>query len=288
MSNLAVLEVSAYLLIPWVFILPWSILFHIGLWQLLGRLASAPNASLGGSGVVVRLATLVAWYLLGFGPSLFGGYLYYRQDRSVGKVRALVLGHALVLCNYVAFVSCWLAALRSLRGLTGWEKTVRRSEGGLDYLLPSTLVAASGRVMGRLKKRSPEVGPSTSPARSVDLAHPPVVLRFAPPQTRSPAAAGPSAVIVKAVVSHQSGKPGTRVQARVTRGPARLAPVTLSTRRPPTLLPSTALPSAARLTGRLRVAPRRDGPDKLTELGARFLIGDTVTDMVTALEEGTA
>ena len=137
MSNLALLEVSAYLLIPWVFILPWSILFHLGLWELLGRLASAPSATLGGNGLVIRAITVVAWYLLGFGPSLFGGYLYYRQDRSVGKGRAIVLGHELVLCNYVAFISCWLAAFRSLRGRRGWEKTVRRTEGGAEYLVPA-------------------------------------------------------------------------------------------------------------------------------------------------------
>ncbi|HEX3425198.1 MAG TPA: glycosyltransferase [Acidimicrobiales bacterium] len=154
LSNLAVLEVSAYLLIPWVFILPWSILFHIGLWELFGRLSNASGSTLGGGGVLVGIITLVAWYLLGFGPSIFGGYLYYRQDRSVGKVRALVLGHALLLCNYVAFLSCWLAALRSLRGLTGWEKTVRRSEGTFEHLIPADLRNASRRLTGRLRKPS--------------------------------------------------------------------------------------------------------------------------------------
>ncbi|MDQ1392168.1 MAG: 1,2-diacylglycerol 3-beta-glucosyltransferase [Acidimicrobiaceae bacterium] len=285
MSNLSVLEVSAYLLIPWVFILPWSILFHIGLWQLLGRLASAPKASIGGNGVIVRVATLIAWYLLGFGPSLFGGYLYYRQDRSVGRLRAMLLGHALVLCNYVAFVSCWLAALRSLRGLTGWEKTVRRTEGGLDYLLPSNLVAASGRVIGRLTKRPPDVRPSPAPARSGDSPSGALLLRFGTPEpalpshTPTPVAATP--VRVKAIVSHNqlgaaASAPGAKVRARVTRCAAPSAPSTPA---------ATPL-----LTGRLRVTPRPFEPndEKLNQFGARFLIRDVVPVMVTPLQEETA
>lgn len=176
LSNLAVLEVSAYLLIPWVFILPWSILFHIGLWELFGRLSTASGSTLGGGGVLVGIITLIAWYLLGFGPSIFGGYLYYRQDRSVGKVRALVLGHALLLCNYVAFTSCWLAALRSLRGLTGWEKTVRRSDGAFEHLIPADIRHASRGLTGRLRKAAPPAlgtaaaGTRADAARSASIA----------------------------------------------------------------------------------------------------------------------
>ncbi|HWD08516.1 MAG TPA: glycosyltransferase, partial [Actinomycetota bacterium] len=161
LSNLAVLEVSAYLLIPWVFILPWSILFHIGLWELLGRLGNS-GGSFGSSGLLVTVITLIAWYLLGFGPSLFGGYLYYRQDRSVGRVRAVVLGHALLLCNYVAFVSCWLAAFRTVKGLTGWEKTVRNSDGDLERLLPQQARSVSRGVPGRLRKLHPAPHPAES------------------------------------------------------------------------------------------------------------------------------
>jgi 1,2-diacylglycerol 3-beta-glucosyltransferase len=315
MSNLALMEVTAYLLIPWVFILPWSILFHIGLWQLMGRLASAPHATYGGNGVLIRVVTLIAWYLLGFGPSLFGGYLYNRQDRSVGRIRSLFLGHALVLCNYVAFVSCWLAALRSIRGLTGWEKTVRRTEGGLDFLVPAALAAASGRVRGRLKKRAPDTAPVTTPVpdtvpvamRAPDWApaetpprprpaRPPVVVRLAAGELPPPAAMPTRGLVeAKAIVSRPlktgvaSPAPAAMVRARVTQRPRESAP-------PPRPLPAPharrlvenrRLPEPA-LTGRLRVAHRKNDPkDTLGELGARFLISTDVPDMVSTLEEET-
>lgn len=315
MSNLALLEVTAYLLIPWVFILPWSILFHVGLWQLMGRLASAPHATYGGSGLLIRVVTLIAWYLLGFGPSLFGGYLYNRQDRSVGRIRSLFLGHALVLCNYVAFVSCWLAALRSIRGLTGWEKTVRRTEGGLDFLVPAALAAASGRVRGRLKKRAPETAvtrpapelaavapralnrsPAETPPRPARPARPPVVVRLATGELSAPAAMPTRGLVeAKAIVSRPlvsgvaSPAPAAMVRARVTQRPGESGlpprPSPGPHARPP--LGNRRLAEPA-LTGRLRVAHRKSDPkDTLGELGARFLISADVPDMVTALEEET-
>ncbi len=317
MSNLALLEVTAYLLIPWVFILPWSILFHIGLWQLMGRLASAPHASYGGNGLLIRVVTLIAWYLLGFGPSLFGGYLYNRQDRSVGRIRSLFLGHALVLCNYVAFVSCWLAALRSIRGLTGWEKTVRRSEVGLDFLVPAALAAATDRVRGRLKKRAPDAAPVATRAsdlaaaelhapdlapaaatrpRPASPARPPVVVRLVAGERSALSAAAPlGPAQAKAVVSRAfesgapSAAPAAMVRARVSQRRRDSPPSPRPSPAPHTRRPAEIprLPEPA-LTGRLRVAQRTNDPkDTLGELGARFLISVDVPDMVSTLEEET-
>lgn len=286
LSNLAVLEVTAYLLIPWVFILPWSILFHIGLWELISRMASSPGNALGSNGIVVRFITLGAWYLLGFGPSLFGGYLYYRQDRSVGKLKAFALGHALVLCNYVAFVSCWLAAIRSLRGLTGWEKTVRRSEGGLDYLLPTTaLVAASGRVIGRLRRRPPEPlrpmpavqtsgPPPSAPVRvEVPSAAPVLTLRFAPSTNGHQRLATTSApVTLRGSASRHDSHGGSKVRATVE------LPVAATKRS------STSGSSAPPLTGRLQVAVRAGETDADNGLGGRFLTACTVADSLAQRE----
>ena len=281
MSNLAVLEVSAYLLIPWMFILPWSILFHIGLWELVGRLASAPRNELGGSGLAVRVITLAAWYLLGFGPSLFGGYLYYRQDRSVSKLKAFAFGHALVLCNYVAFVSCWLAAIRSLRGLTGWEKTFRRTERGLDYLLPATALAgASGRVRGRLRRRPPDPRPVPLLEPVLAAARPsgaPVLtMRFAQAPRAAPApaqvtsvrlAAASTPVTVRGLVARHDANGGSDLPTAVDVPGAvsQLAPVRVAV-------------AAPALTGRLQMSVRARGTNGANALGGRFLTSRSFVD----------
>ncbi len=144
MSNAAVLEVSFYLLIPWMFILPWSVLFHVGLWQMFTKLSRPQTGSEGQ--VLARVIAVLAWYLIGFAPSIFAGYVYYRQDRSVGRLRAFLLGHTLIPWNYIAFVSCWRATLRSLLGRRGWDKTTRRAQPASDPLAPALLYAPSGLV----------------------------------------------------------------------------------------------------------------------------------------------
>lgn len=287
MANRALLEVTAYLLIPWVFVLPWSIVFHIGLVQMLSRVAHAPGGTLGTGGPVVRIITVVAWYLLGFGPTYFAGYLYYRQDHSVGKVKALLLAHVLILYNYVAFVSCWLAAIRSLRGFTGWEKTARPAEGGFDYLsLPATFVAAPGRVTGRLKTQ-----PGPAPARvaygldaardpaakaPATVASPALVLRFGDRRTPAPAA------------SHTSVTAGAIVSRRPIDGDCKLGTAT-TVRATVKRSASDERLSAPPLTGRLRVAPRPEGAgEQIVPLGTRFLIGSSLADILPALKEKSA
>ncbi len=135
LPNMAVLETSAYLLIPWLFVLPWSMLFHVAVWQTVQSIADLSAAGVGWQDRYSLGITLVFWYLLAFAPSVFAGYVYYRQDARVGRLRAAALGHVLVPFNYVAFVSAWLATVRILRGQTSWEKTSRRPEVAGEPLL---------------------------------------------------------------------------------------------------------------------------------------------------------
>jgi hypothetical protein len=243
--------------------------------------------------MVIRIATLLAWYLLGFAPSIFGGYLYYRQDRSVGKAKAFLLGNVLVLWNYVSFISCWKATLRSLRGMSGWEKTVRGAEDRLDYLLPaSARVAASIRATGRLRRQAPEARPVAPPAPPrqpvpAAVAHarvdapvdaPVMTIRFAPPEHHTTATA-PSVVAVRSVARHRD-RPATgrsTVSVMVSAAPAMVsgAPAT------PAARPETG--AAPALTGRLQMGRTR----RPSQLGDRFLTTSALPDNFATLDGET-
>lgn len=134
MRHLAALEMFAYLLVPWVLDLPWSLLFQYCLiWfvrspnilVLRGRAAAAVDGTW-----LRRPANLLAWYLLAFAPALATSWTYLRRDRTVGVPRALLLGHSFVVMNYLSFLCAWRALFRMLRRRTGWAKTTREAEAG--------------------------------------------------------------------------------------------------------------------------------------------------------------
>lgn len=127
--NLAAVEVTLYLLVPWVLVLPWSIVFHIGVAQLVALIATGGGDALFGDSLSSRLLFGAAWYVLSFLPNIVCGYLYYRRDPSVGFGRAVLLGHLLIPYNYVAYFSCWRALGRIILRRRGWDKTARVAEG---------------------------------------------------------------------------------------------------------------------------------------------------------------
>ena len=124
-SNLAALEITCYLLVPTVLILPWSILFHVALWGMVASIVGGTGPAPFGGGALGVGAAVLGRYLLAFWPMIVAGYLYARRDRGYGRWRAIALGQTLVVANYVVFVSCWWAALRIIRGRTIWDKTSR-------------------------------------------------------------------------------------------------------------------------------------------------------------------
>lgn len=127
LSHGAVLEITAYLAVPWVQVLPWSILFHLGAWQAYLAVAGSGWAAFG-TALPARILGLGLWYLLLFLPSIASGYLYFRRARSMSVVRAIALGHLSVLSAYVSFFSCWRALGRIVAGRRGWDKTERVGE----------------------------------------------------------------------------------------------------------------------------------------------------------------
>lgn len=121
-------EMSAYLLVPWTLVLPWSILFHISLPNTVATTFGSIARAHAAFGLWGTVASVLVMYLLSFFPMIAAGLLYYRQDRSVGLVRALLLGHLLVLYNYLAYVAAWSALIRIWRSDHAWVKTRRLDE----------------------------------------------------------------------------------------------------------------------------------------------------------------
>jgi 1,2-diacylglycerol 3-beta-glucosyltransferase len=126
-SHMGMVELTLYLMVPWM-VLPWSlcmnynIVMTVGWW--LGWAAGPPV----GTGLVEQVIGISTWYLMSFFPLWIAGILYHKQ--RPGKVlRTLLAGHLLLVGNYIAYVACWRALFRYLRGSRGWAKTKRVDEG---------------------------------------------------------------------------------------------------------------------------------------------------------------
>ncbi|RZU65911.1 cellulose synthase/poly-beta-1,6-N-acetylglucosamine synthase-like glycosyltransferase [Microterricola gilva] len=125
LTQLRALELTAYILTPWVTILPWSILFH---WGLIGMVVD------GGAffAFVTNSATLLlgaaVWYLLTLGPVFLSAWVYYRRDERKEFWQALLHAHCFPIMNYLAFAAVWSALARILKGDNSWEKTQRVEE----------------------------------------------------------------------------------------------------------------------------------------------------------------
>jgi cellulose synthase/poly-beta-1,6-N-acetylglucosamine synthase-like glycosyltransferase len=126
-NEVAVLEVTSYLMVPWVIVLPWSILQQWIIYQLL--VGSGRGIFATGLGTLPwRITYGILWYTLSFAPNLLIGFIYARRTRAVTIRRALVLGHLMIVWNYVGYIAAWGAIFRMLRGRTNWDKTSRSSE----------------------------------------------------------------------------------------------------------------------------------------------------------------
>lgn len=127
-SHLGMLEMLLYLMLPWALVLPWSILFNYNLsmtaqWML--GWAPAPPI---GTDLTEQVSSIVAWFLLSFLPIWTADYMYYRQRRRVGLIRALLYAHILLIGNYITYFACWRALFRLVTGRKSWQKTNRVTE----------------------------------------------------------------------------------------------------------------------------------------------------------------
>lgn len=128
LSNAAVLEVTLYLLVPTVLVLPWSLVFHVVLVDMIAHLGHPPPFTLFGSSLAGRFALLAAWYLVSFAPNIATGFMYARRHRQLGVGRAMLFSHLLIPYNYIAYLATWAALWRIATGRRGWAKTERTLE----------------------------------------------------------------------------------------------------------------------------------------------------------------
>lgn len=136
-NEVAILEVTSYLLVPWLIVLPWSILQQWIFYQIFVSSGQGVFATdLGGLPWQVTYALL--WYVLSFAPNLFIGFIYARRTRAVTLRRALVLGHLMIAWNYIGYAAAWRALFRIGLRRTNWTKTSRSQE-----VPESSLVKAS-------------------------------------------------------------------------------------------------------------------------------------------------
>lgn len=120
-----VLELTGYLIVPWLFDLPWSILSHWTLVMFLIRIDSSFSFV---TGPLTLVLGLIAWYLLTFAPALFTTIVYLRRDPSTGFGKAVLMGHSFVLMNYLSYICAWGALVRIIQRKNGWDKTKRTIE----------------------------------------------------------------------------------------------------------------------------------------------------------------
>jgi 1,2-diacylglycerol 3-beta-glucosyltransferase len=126
-NEVAVIEVSAYLLVPWLIVLPWSILQQWILFQLLTDSGHGIFAT-GLGGAQWQIAYGLLWYVLSFAPNIMIGIVYSRRTHAVSLRRAFVLGHLMIAWNYVGYVAAWRGVIRMIRGQNNWDKTTRTRE----------------------------------------------------------------------------------------------------------------------------------------------------------------
>ena len=154
LTPLARLEITSYLAVPWLIVLPWSILSQIALVRWLTILTSDQPMLVGSLPRQVGIGLLM--YLASFLPLLISGILYASRERGYGRLRSLALSHVMILWNYIAFIACWRALGNMLRGHTGWDKTGRMVEVDFSQRTDTTrLRVVSGAT--RVRRAGPRV-----------------------------------------------------------------------------------------------------------------------------------
>lgn len=130
-NELALAEAISYLLVPWVLVLPWSILQQCVLVAVLAGSHTGIIAGFSGS-LAARGVALGLWYLFSFLPNILIGLTYARRTGAVSVPRALFLGHFMIIYNYLGYAAAWTALVRMMRGRTGWSKTPRSREAAVS------------------------------------------------------------------------------------------------------------------------------------------------------------
>jgi 1,2-diacylglycerol 3-beta-glucosyltransferase len=128
LSHVGTLETTMYLLVPWLLVLPWSLIFNYDLAMIISWIVGSTTSPLTGADLALKIIIMLAWYVVSFLPIWMSGFLYSRQERDVGIFKSLMLSHLLLVGNYVTYAACWRAFYRLMCGMSRWEKTRRHEE----------------------------------------------------------------------------------------------------------------------------------------------------------------
>jgi 1,2-diacylglycerol 3-beta-glucosyltransferase len=168
LSHVGTLETTMYLLVPWLLVLPWSLIFNYDLAMIISWIVGSTTSPLTGADLAQKIIIMVAWYVVSFLPIWMSGFLYSRQERDVGIFKSLLLSHLLLLGNYVTYVACWRAFYRLMCGMSRWEKTRRHEE--MPRVATEVLSPVPAAVtVPQPRAAAADVGPEL--ARSVRGAH---------------------------------------------------------------------------------------------------------------------
>lgn len=124
----SILEVTNYMMVPLLMILPWSLIFNLSLattWMSVSGLPSIDLLGIQGLGTAAICGYLIA---MSFLPHVLAGIIYRHRRPQLPLIRALLLGIGFSLYNYVTFVATWKAIVRILKNEGGWDKTLRSAE----------------------------------------------------------------------------------------------------------------------------------------------------------------
>lgn len=127
LSNAGVIEISYYLIQPWLW-LAGTVIYPLPILIFLNNLVLYPDQTM----VFLRAggAVLITFYLI-FGIAQFAiwGYLYHRRcESSQGLLRCIGWGVAYATMIYLFYVIAWRAFGRLVNGRGGWAKTRRNAE----------------------------------------------------------------------------------------------------------------------------------------------------------------
>lgn len=124
------LDLTGYLLVPYLMTLPWSIVQQYLLVSLVCRHDMGLFGLADGPMWLVVLSG-VGWYVASFAGYLALAVMYWRRTDDVPLWKSAAYLHGQLLWNYVGFIAAWRAVWRILTRRVGWTKSERAVEAPL-------------------------------------------------------------------------------------------------------------------------------------------------------------
>lgn len=128
------IELTGYLLVPYVVTLPSSVVQH---YLLLRALSGGGNGMLRLVPGPVQLDVL-AWQLLTLTAYLTSALIYWRRTDDLPAWKALCWFPAIMVCTYLGFAAGWCALWQIVTRRRRWAKTEREEETPLTVEAPTT------------------------------------------------------------------------------------------------------------------------------------------------------